>query len=243
LHVVIVDLESYPIDDAGQYIAPPEPPDLDAIQAAGNLKDPLKIADSIAQRKVKALADYEQAVAAYAVQIGECATDPDLCRIVALGWCYHDSEIIQIQTARDASEERLMLERFWTDVRNALFVTFAGNRFDLPTLMRRSQLLNVRFPQLNIDRYRSPHRDLQSILTFHGAINMKGKSLKFYCSRFGIPNDDMTTGAQIGEMVRAGDWPGIVAHCEADVKATKALAARLGVLPTAKTVEVAEGAF
>jgi hypothetical protein len=241
--VVIVDLESYPVDDADQYIAPPEPPDLDAIKPGRNLKDPEKVAADIAQRKAKALADYEQAVAAYAVELGKCATDPDLCRIVALGWCYHDSEIIQIQTARDASEERLMLERFWKDVRNALFVTFAGNHFDLPALMRRSQLLNVPFPQLNIDRYRSPHRDLQSILTFNGVINPKGKSLKFYCSRFGIPNDDMTTGAQIGEMVRAGDWPGIVAHCEADVKATKQLAARLGVLPVAKTAEAAEGAF
>lgn len=243
--MVIVDIETVAIDDAGQYITQDvvEPPDYDAIQPGRNLKNPELIAADIEKRKQAAREAYENAVREaeedYQHKIDRCALDADLCRIVALGWCFDNSSVVQVTTASNASEERFMLENFFRDSQRHLLVTFGGHRFDLPIVMRRALYLNVPYPELNIDRYRSPHKDLLNILTHNGVLTMR--SLKFYCARFGIQVDDVLTGRDIGQLVKDGQWDDVVAHCRADVLATKALATRLGVLPAVEAV--AEGAF
>jgi DNA polymerase elongation subunit (family B) len=218
--MVICDIETHAIPDAEQYLTEP-------VSAPANYKDEAKIAAYIAEKRAE--------------QLSRCALDPDLARVVAIGYAYHDTDRVEVLTARDTQDERLMLEAFWRSAHGHRFVTFNGHKFDLPVLMRRSLYLNVPYPRVNIDRYRSDNLDLFNVLTWNGTIN--GHSLRFYCARFGITIDDLTTGKDIAAMVAAGDWHGVALHCEADVKATKALAARLGVLPTTKTAEVAEGAF
>lgn len=215
---LIVDLETAPIEDAEQYLTEP-------VSAPSNYKDEAKIAAFIAEATQK--------------QLGGCSLDPDLCRIVALGWCYSDRSEPVVHHCKDTEAERWLLEEFW---KNAIglnhqvrtLVTFNGHSFDLPVLARRSLYLGVRCPVLNIDRYRSPHIDLKNVLSYNGLL--KWHSLKFYAGRFGIPNDDLTTGDQIGQLVKDGKWDDVVAHCRADVLATKALASRLGVLPAVEAV-------
>jgi hypothetical protein len=63
---LIVDLESFAITDAEQYVEP--------VDAPSNYKDPIKIAEYIKTAQGKS--------------IDRCALDPDLARIVALGWMF-----------------------------------------------------------------------------------------------------------------------------------------------------------
>jgi hypothetical protein len=96
--------------------------------------------------------------------------------------------------------------------------------------MRRSQYLGVRHPFLNINRYRSHHIDLMQKLSFDGAI--KPHSLKFYASRFGMPVEDNVDGSQIAELVKAGDWAGVEAHCKSDLALTRFIAQKLNLIPS-----------
>jgi hypothetical protein len=212
---VIVDIETYPIDDADQYVEP--------VEAPANYKDPEKIAAYIASAQQKA--------------VDRCGLDPDLCRIVALGWMFAGEPTPQVKVCKTVTEERDALEYFWRDAMDQPLVTFNGLKFDLPVLMRRSLYLGIAHPMLNLDRYRTPHIDLFNRLTFNGAIS--GHSLKFYLSRFGIASDDETSGKDTAALVRANDWKSVAAHCEADVRGTKQLAVRIGALTVPKVAEVA----
>lgn len=235
---VIVDCETFPIDDAEQYLeplTPPTPPDLDAILPARNLVDPVKIADDIQKKRTKAVEDYEASLVAYDIarqeRIDRCALDIDMNRIVVLGWMFPADPAPQVRVCKTATDERDTLETFWRDAAGHTLVTFGGLTFDLPVLMRRSLYLGVRYPTLSVDKYRSEHIDLLRTLTFNYAIERKyWHGLKFYLARFGIASEDMTTGADVAALVKANDWKAVAAHCEADVKGTRELALRIGAL-------------
>lgn len=240
--MVIVDIETYAIADAEQYLPPLEvlpPPDLDGILAARNLVDPAKVAADLAKRREAAIADHEDRCKAQAEKrqrdLQRCALDADLCRIVALGYMLEDDDrpVLFICTTED--EERLALMAFWRSMAHHMLVTFHGFAFDLPVLMRRSLYLGVEHPLINIDKYRSPHIDLYQRLTYNGLL--PAHSLKFYCARLGILIDDVTTGKDIAAMVEACDWEGIRLHCQSDVLATRALAGRLGYLHMSQVVD------
>lgn len=212
---LICDIETVAIADAAQYLEP--------VEAPANYKDHAKIAA------------YE--VEAAAKQLDRCALDPDLCRIVALGWMLEDEDRPVTVIAKDESQERFALMQFWRSVVDRQFVTFHGFAFDLPVLMRRSLYLGIEHPVLNLDKYRSPHLDLYQRLTFNGVL--PAHSLRFYCARFGILVDDLATGKDIAALVTTGDWNGVQGHCHADVLATRALAKRLGYLRGVEQVTVA----
>jgi predicted PolB exonuclease-like 3'-5' exonuclease len=251
-HLIFVDIETAPLDGVEQYLDVPdpiEPPDLAAIGPDERLVDQAKITASIEKRQKIALAKYatdqfEQAVQ-WQKKVDACALDIDLLRIVAIGWMMRDDEKPRVITCRNETDEKFALEQLARDYdgpQGGKFVTYNGLEFDLPALMRRALYLRVRFPKLNVDRYRTPHLDLQQYLSDNG--KRKWRGLQWYLNRFGIPNEDSSTGAQIGAMVKAGDWAGVSAHCASDVMATRALAQRLGLIDVHKRErEVAEGAF
>jgi predicted PolB exonuclease-like 3'-5' exonuclease len=216
--MIIFDLETFAIDDADQFIEPAEAP--------SNYKKPEAIAAYIEEARVKALET--------------CALDPDLCRIVALGWMTPDATQPVVRLCQNTTEERDTLEQFWREAKGADLVSFRGLNFDMPILMRRSQYLNVPYLRLSLDKYRSNHIDLFQELTWRGAI--KGHSLQFYMARFGIPYEDISSGKDIAALVKAGDWAGVKAHCAADVLGTKKLAQRLGLIEVTQPA-VAEGVF
>jgi hypothetical protein len=74
--------------------------------------------------------------------------------------------------------------------------------------------------------------DLREILTFDDARYeaIMPRSLKMFCRRFGIAVDDPIVGAEIPALIAAGDWDGVISHVTSDVRATMALARRIGVL-------------
>lgn len=209
---IVLDLETLAIDDAVAYVRP-----------AAHLKDEAKIKASIEERAAKA------------------ALHPWLCRIIALGWCEEGEDVERVEVAPTESSERIMLREFWDVVTGPTFVspssghghvhpivTFNGLTFDLPVLVARSILLGVKHPTLNLDRYRSPHIDLFQRLSFGD--REKGLSLKLYAQRFGLDVSDAFGGKEIAQLYEDGNWDAIKSHCASDVRLTRQLAERLGVL-------------
>ena len=66
------------------------------------------------------------------------------------------------------------------------------------------------------------------VLAYQGALTYR--SLGFYCRRFRIAVPDEVTGAEISELVAAGEWSKVHDHVRADVAKTTELARRVGVL-------------
>lgn len=208
---IILDLETVAINGARALLEP--------VSAPANYKDPDKIAAYIAD--------------AQKAQIDKAALYPWTARVVALGWI-DDTGADTVVLCADEYAEAAALTRLasavWRDDDRFVrpIVGFNHRVFDLPVILARSLLLGVRFPALNLDRYRTPHTDLLEKLTWYGAI--PSRSLKWYARRFGIPVDDAVSGADIAALVAAGDWPAIEAHNRSDLRLTQALAERLGVV-------------
>lgn len=203
---IVIDIET---------IASPKVADLlDPVKPPANYKDPAKIAAYCAEKQAE--------------RIANAGLEADLCEVVAVGFQYATSAMRpQVFTRADCDEDGL-LESLWDAVRQRAVVGFNVLGFDLPVLIRRSQLLGVAHPSLNLDRYRTPHIDLLERLTFNGKLTYR--SLAFYCRRFNIPSEDATTGADISLLVADEKWSEIAAHCRADVEKTALLAHRLGWL-------------
>lgn len=220
-HPIIVDIETAPHPCAAEYV---EPLNLDGIKPAGNLKDPAKIAESIAQRKADAIAEH-------AAKLGRAALDWNLSRIVAIGWSTGGD--ILVMPASDEFEERGALEAFWKDAKGREILGFSARTFDAPTLIQRSRLLNVEHRPVNLARFgKGSIIDLREILTFDDARYeaVMPRSLKMFCKRFGIPCEDAVSGADIPALVAAGEWDPVIEHVTSDVRLTMALARRIGVL-------------
>jgi len=215
MNAIIVDIECVGLDTAADYIEP--------IEAPSNYKNAEAIEKYIAEQTARA--------------VDRCGLDPDLCRIVALGYGAADGgDGVAICKTEEA--EAAALKAFWNIVTIPsgvrTLVSFHGFGYDLPVLMRRSQYLGVEHPVLSLDRYRSTHIDLMQRLTWNGAI--KAHKLSFYASRFGWPVVDTVDGSQIGALVKAGDWAAVESHCRNDLAQTRFIAQKLKLIPAARTV-------
>lgn len=209
---LVFDIETAPLPDAADFIEPVEPP--------ANYKDPEKIAAYVREKQAE--------------QLERAALDVDLCQVVSIAVGYdiapHRDDIL-VALQRDAGEAA-MLQWFWDKVGDgAHLVGFNVIAFDLPVLVRRSQYLGVRVPDLVLDTYRHPRvTDLAQVLSYNGRLRLR--KLSFYAKRFGLPaTADPITGADIGAAFARGDWQAIITHVVSDVQTTAYLAQRLGVLP------------
>jgi uncharacterized protein YprB with RNaseH-like and TPR domain len=206
----VLDIETTGLPEAAEYATEP-------VSAPSNWKDPDKIAAYIAEKQ--------------ADQINRAGLDLDLCRVVAVGLQRDGAVGVQVMTAGDEEEERGLLTALWSQllkVQHPVLIGFNHVGFDLPVLMRRSQYLNVAYPRLSLDKYRTPHIDIMAHLTWHGLV--RARSLKFYARRFGIPCEDTVKGADIQALVEAGNWDRVISHVTSDVELTAALARRIGLL-------------
>ncbi|MCC6650657.1 MAG: ribonuclease H-like domain-containing protein [Candidatus Eisenbacteria bacterium] len=222
---IIVDCETLAIEGAEALTEP--------VSAPVNYKDPEKIAAYIAEKQRD--------------QIEKAALYPYTSRIIALGYCYETDEVNRVEVINNEGREATVLREFWSAVvgpsGNVLpLVTFNGRAFDLPLLMVRSRLLGVpNAPELNVDRYRSPHPDLLDILTFRGAL--PARSLTWFATRFGLNTSDAFSGREIAQLYEDGNWDAIRSHCDSDVTLTRQLAERLGVVRRRPVVAAAGGPF
>jgi hypothetical protein len=204
---MVCDLETVASPDAASFLDPVRPP--------ANYRDEAKIAAYVKEK--------------FAERVENAGLEADLAEIVAVGWLQEETDIPPLVVTRHDMDEVELLRGLWRVVGQRAIVGFNCLSFDLPVAIRRSQLLGVAYPNLNLDRYRSPHVDLLERLSFNGKLTYR--SLNFYKRRFnlGLP-DDPHSGADIAALVAAGDWAAVASHCRSDVEATAALARRLGWL-------------
>jgi uncharacterized protein YprB with RNaseH-like and TPR domain len=215
----VIDIETTGLPEAAEYATEP-------ISAPSNWKDPDKIAAYVAEKQAE--------------QVAKAGLDLDLCRVVAVGLQRDGAKGVQVMTAGDEAEERGLLTALWSQllkVQHPVLIGFNHVAFDLPVLMRRSLYLDVAYPRLSLDKYRTPHIDIMQHLTWNGLV--RARSLKFYARRFGISIDDPVSGADIGALVEAGDWDKVISHVTSDVELTAALARRIGVIPQVEKEAVA----
>jgi len=116
-----------------------------------------------------------------------------------------------------------ILKLFWNYIsKTDKVITFNGRNFDLPFLMLRSAMLNVK-PSVNLihNRYNiTRHIDLLDQFTFYGMT--RKFNLDFYCHAFGVtsPKSKGISGMEVKELYKAGRTKDIAIYCGEDVKAT-----------------------
>lgn len=123
---------------------------------------------------------------------------------------------------KGVSEEN-MIKSFWRIAEVAdQVITFNGRNFDVPFLMLRSALLQIK-PSKNFLKNRfdiSRHIDLLEQFTFFGVT--RKFNLDFYCQSFGIdsPKSKDITGMEVKTLFEAGRIKEIAIYCSKDVSAT-----------------------
>jgi 3'-5' exonuclease len=126
--------------------------------------------------------------------------------------------------------EKEILEDFWEGVPNYdVFVTFNGRAFDVPFLLHRSVVHNLR-PSYTFahSRYLTKqsfpyHVDLMDELTMYGAMS-KRPSLHLLLRAYGIESKKgEVDGSQVAELFRLGKFRELARHNIDDVIATTAL--------------------
>lgn len=131
-----------------------------------------------------------------------------------------------------AMTEKEMLESFWNGAKNYQeFVSFNGRVFDVPFLMIRSAICEVKPTKdlmsnryLGSQKFDSKHIDLLDQLTFYGAVRRKG-NLHLWSRAFGIesPKAQGVTGEDIGSLFKEKKFIDIAKYNVGDLKATKLL--------------------
>ena len=126
-------------------------------------------------------------------------------------------------------DEAKLLREFWGHIRAsplAMIVTFNGYGFDMPFLNARS-VMNGISPEesINLNKWRmghSNHFDIMQALSQTG--NFAWVSLDITARVLGVPvPEDQTSGAEMGDLYKAGNWDEIVKHNTYDVEITEAI--------------------
>lgn len=119
--------------------------------------------------------------------------------------------------------EKEMIQSFWRIVDfTDQVITFNGRNFDIPFLMMRSAMLEIR-PTKNLmgNRFNSNnHVDLLEQFTFYGTT--RKFNLDFYCHSFGVdsPKSKGVSGMEVKTLYEVGRIKDIAIYCGEDVNAT-----------------------
>src|SRR4030095_6979078 len=106
---VVIDIECVASPQAAEV--------LDPVRAPGNYKDPVKIAQYVADE--------------FEARVKRAGLEADLCEVVAVGFLReHDYEPM-VLTRHDA-EERALLWRFWGEIGSAATIGFNSPAYALP---------------------------------------------------------------------------------------------------------------
>lgn len=202
------DIETRANPDAVALLGPVKP--------AGNLKDPAKIAADVLDKEAK--------------RAERAALDCDTLAVLCAGIVWTGEETPTVFSG----DERKLIADFWETVDYhanefgaVTLIGFNCLSFDLPALVRRSQILGIRVPPLNLAKYRHDGIiDLMDALTWGGLVD--AKSLATYCRLFGVNGiEDDHNGSDVARLYAEGRMDEIVAHCAADVLKTRALDERV----------------
>ncbi len=229
LSPLVVDIETAPLTNVRDFL---DAPDLENLKAPGNYTKADSIAKWIEEEKVKRLAEFETDCT------DKAALDFNTARIVALGRWFSGGKVIS--GCADEQQEAAALEAFWRDSDGRMMVGFSIREFDMPMLIQRSRYLGVAYRTPDLGRFArgSSVIDLRDLLTFNDLrySHLMPRSLKCFARRFGLPVTDPVNGGDIPGLIAAGDWTSVLAHVDADLDLTVALARRLGVIHASEAV-------
>lgn len=128
-------------------------------------------------------------------------------------------------------EERL-LRGFWAHFERHRFqvVTWNGRAFDMPVLLQRAMVHGIATPAWYArghgrmsygQRYADRHVDLMDVLSGHGASTRLG--LDEACAALGLPGKPGTSGADVADLIAAGELGRVRDYCESDALNTHLL--------------------
>lgn len=128
--------------------------------------------------------------------------------------------------------EAEMLRSFWEGaIQYDEFVTFNGRSFDVPFMMVRSAIHEIKPSKdlmsnryLSSQRFGATHIDLLDLLTFYGAVRKKG-NLHLWTRAFGIesPKAEGVTGDDVSALFREKRYKDIARYNVRDIRATNEL--------------------
>ena len=128
--------------------------------------------------------------------------------------------------------EAEMLNYFWRGAEKYdEFITFNGRSFDIPFIMVRSAVNNIKPTKdlmsnryLGSQKFDAVHVDLLEQLSFYGAMRRKG-NLHLWSRVFGIksPKDGGITGDDVGRLFEEGNYKEIALYNAEDLRATREL--------------------
>ncbi len=128
--------------------------------------------------------------------------------------------------------EKAMLEKFWQGaIEYTEFVSYNGRGFDVPFLMMRSAVNEVKPTKdlmsnryLNSQKFNALHIDLMDQLTYYGAVQRRPK-LHIVCRALGIksPKENGVDGDEVAPLFSAKEYEKIAIYNAADLRATREL--------------------
>ena len=209
----------------------------------GNLKDRFKIEEKINQERMKFEANIHKTM----------SLDPDLCRILCISTHETATNTTSHWYAQTERDEYTALYEAWQWITSQIareipVVTFNGQGFDFPVMIRRAMLLDVAVPARTISQVMKRqdsnrvHLDLMLILAsrnpFSGRPEAKG--LNYYLQRFQITNGNGVgkyggmTGADVYPAFQEGRHQQIIDYCRSDSELTRDLCRRIypWIMPT-----------
>lgn len=166
---------------------------------------------------------------------------PLTAKVIAIGIYHVEKEKTFVYYENDIAEEwnveekniyykglteKEMIQSFWRVIDfTDQVITFNGRNFDIPFIMMRSAMLQIR-PTKNLmgKRFDSTnHIDLLEQFTFYGIT--RKFNLDFYCHAFGIesPKSKGISGMEVKNLYEAGRIKDIAVYCAEDVNATNKL--------------------
>jgi hypothetical protein len=220
-----VDIETLPSADPVEPVLPAAP-DLDTIGAAGNLKDPDKIAASIADRRAKAVADYVAAKeAAKTTAIDEWAKgslDPLRGRIASIAWA-HDGNPVRCMWALD--DLGAVLDAILADLTSPYGDQWVGHNvagFDLRWL--KLHALRIKHPIAKSIPYQKwDKRVIDTMEAFAGPNPTQARMSQASLARFFGIAVDTDSGSEVRRLYEAGDIDAILRHNAEDVEIVRKL--------------------
>lgn len=188
---------------------------LPPVEANKSLKNPEKIAEDIAKKKVK--------------QIEELGLDKTTCLVCCVSMMDVDKkEPFHILLDPDLNE-KILLDKFWEIASEYdRFISFNGIPFDAPILTFRSMVNRVQpSVTISIKKYQiTNHIDLRMIL---GDWDKYAKgTLDFYAKILGVEGKtEGLDGSLVQQMWDCGCYQEITDYCDQDVLATRRLYERM----------------
>jgi len=198
--VVAFDLET--IADRAMMDILPE------VKPNGTLKDPVKVAADIENKKKK--------------QIAEMGLSPAMNMICCAGWCDENGPGSLSLEKDDYATEKKLLVDFWEILSGYdHFVTFNGRSFDLRCMHLHGITHGIR-PAVNIDKGKynnGNHTDLRLILA--GTDQFASGKLDFFCKKYlGDHKTEGIDGEQVQSFFDMDLHEDIAEYCRKDCELT-----------------------